>query len=334
MSTHIRRGTTALSRRDLLKGLSIGAIGAGLSFGLNVQQLAAQDTEMASTVFAFYRFQVGDFEVLIINDGLVGFPPNIMVVNADEGDVTTLLQEYSLDTDFIPLPMSTVLIRNQDRAVLVDTGAGTGDFNTQSMGPNIGGLAATMSMLGISPDDVTDVILSHYHPDHVGGIALNGTAAFPNAQYYLPQMEWDFLQSEDVIEFLVPFVGFANDQLQPISSNEGQLQLFGDEDELIPGIQAVATLGHSIGHHSFLLESNGQQLMLVADSITHPVLSLHRPDWVSGLDQIPEQTVETRLHLLNRIVEEQIPIMAYHFPFPGIGNVTRDGDLYRFTPTG
>ena len=326
-------GDGFLSRRDLLKGLGVGAAGISLGVGLNIHPVAAQ-SENIDRVIAFYRFYIGDYEVTVINDGLNPFPPGFLAVNADEDDVTALLQDYHLPTNIVPFPMGTVVVNTGDRKVLLDTGAGTSSFIRENMGENTGGLHPTLAMLGVPPEEITDVVLSHYHPDHVGGLQADGSLAFPNAQHHLPQIEWDFLQSDGIVDFLVPFVDFANEQLQPVVANDGQLAFFGDEDEVVPGIQAVATLGHSIGHHSFIIESSGQQMLLTFDAITHPVFSLRSLDWVSAVDQIPDQTVETRRNLLARIVDEQLPVLAYHFPFPGIGMITRDGDSYRFIPTG
>jgi glyoxylase-like metal-dependent hydrolase (beta-lactamase superfamily II) len=333
MSTHKTSNSQGVSRRDLIKGLGIGAIGAGLGLGLNVVPVAAQSSDVMDNIFALYRFQVGEMELTVINDGIIGFPPSFLAVNAPEEDVAALMQEYSLGTEFAPLSVGIALIRNGDRLILMDTGTGTSSFAREGFGDNIGGLAPTLNLIGVSPEDITDVIFSHYHPDHLGGTSSDGNLIFPNAQHYLAQAEWDYLQSENIDEFLVPFVDFANNQLQSLVDNDGQLMFYSNEDEVVSGIQAMATFGHSAGHHSFMLESNGQQLLLPFDVFPHQILHLRHPEWFAGVDQIPDVAVATRQQLLARIADEQIPLLSFHFPFPGLGNITRDGDAYRYIPT-
>ena len=322
-----------ISRRDLVKGLGTGAIGTGLSLGLNIVPVAAQSSDVMDSVMAFYRFDVGELELTVIHDGVIGFPPSFLAVNAPEEDVVALMQKYSLGTEFAPLSVGIALVRSGDRLALMDTGSGRSVFATEFFGDNIGHLAPTLALIGVSPEDITDVIFSHYHPDHLGGTSSDGVLMFPNAQHYLPQIEWEYLQSDSIDESLVPFVDFANNQLQPLVANDGQLAFYGNENEVVSGIQAIETLGHSAGHHSFMLESNGQQLLLSFDVFAHHILHLRHPEWFAGVDQIPDVAVETRQQLLARIADEQIPILAFHFPFPGIGTITRDEPGYRYTPT-
>lgn len=322
-----------ISRRDLIKGVGIGAIGAGLGLGLNVIPVAAQSSDAMDSVIALYRLHVGEIELTVIQDGGIGFPSPFLAVNAPEEDVVALMHENSLGAEFAPLSVGIALIRSGDRLVLMDTGSGRSAFTTEFFGDNIGHLAPSLDAIGVSPEDITDVILSHYHPDHLGGTSSEGNLLFPNAQHYLPQIEWDFLQSDGIDEFLVPFVGFAHQQLEPLVANDGQLAFYGDEDELVSGIQAIETLGHSAGHHSFLLESNNQQLLLPFDVFPHHILHLRHPEWFGGVDQIPDVAVATRQQLLARAADEQLPTLSFHFPFPGVGMIARDQDAYRFIPT-
>lgn len=292
----------------------------------------AVEADSPERVLGFYRFDVGEHEITVINDGFIGLLLPSLAVNAPEEDVLALMQSYSLGTEFAPLPVGNVLIRTGDRLVLVDTGAGTSEFARGLFGDYIGGLAPTLDLLGVSPEAITDVIFSHSHLDHLGGTSSDGQLAFPNAQHYLPQLEWEDLQREDLPEFVVPLYEFARIQLQPLVANDGQLALYGDEDELVPGIQAIATLGHSAGHHALLIESGGQRLLLPFDVLGHPVLHLRHPEWFMAPDH-PEVAVETRQRLLARVADEKIPVLAHHFPFPGLGRITRDGDAYRYLPT-
>ena len=296
---------------------------------------SALDSEANSLdgVTGFYRFYVGEHEIIVINDGFIGLPLSLLAADAPEEDVLALLQAYGLDTEFATLPIGVVLIRTGDRLVLLDTGTGTSDFARDLFGDYIGGLVPTLELVGVSPDAITDVIFSHAHGDHLWGTSSDGQLVFPNAQHYLPQLEWDDLHRENFPEFAVPFIEFARNQLQPLVANEGQLAFYGDEDEMVPGIQAIATLGHSAGHHALIIESGGQQLLLPFDVLGHPILHCRHPEWFMRVDQIPDLAVLTRQHLLARAADEKIPVLVHHFPFPGLGNVVRDDDAYRYIPT-
>jgi glyoxylase-like metal-dependent hydrolase (beta-lactamase superfamily II) len=283
-------------------------------------------------VTGFYRFYVGEHEIFVINDGFIGLPLSLLAADAPEEDLLALMQAHDLDTEFAALPIGVVLIRTGDRLVLLDTGTGTSDFARDLFGDYIGGLVPTLELIGVSPEAITDVIFSHAHGDHLWGTSSDGQLVFPNAQHYLPQLEWEDLHKEDIPEFALPFYEFARNQLQPLVVNDGQLAFYGDEDELVPGIQAIATLGHSPGHHALIIESRGQQLLLPFDVLGHPILHLRHPEWYMRVDQIPHLAVATRQQLLARAADEKMPVLVHHFPFPGLGNVVRDGDAYRYIP--
>lgn len=285
------------------------------------------------SVIGFYRFQVGRHEIIVINDGFIGVQPPILAVNAPEEEVLALMKVHGLGTEFTALAIGIVLIKTDDRLVLVDDGAGTSDFARNLFGDYIGSLVPTLELIGVSQEAITDVIFSHSHADHLGGTSSDGQVAFPNAQHYLPQLEWEDLHRQDIREAALPFYDFARNQLQPLVANDGQLAFYGNEDEVVPGIRAVATLGHSAGHHSLMIESGDQTLLLPFDVLGHPVLHLRHPEWFMGPDQIPDAAVETRQQLLARAADEKIPILAHHFPFPGLGHVARLGDAYRYVPT-
>jgi glyoxylase-like metal-dependent hydrolase (beta-lactamase superfamily II) len=282
-------------------------------------------------VYGFYRFHVGEHEMIVINDGFLGVPLSLLAADAPAEEVLALMQAHGLDTEFATIPIGVVLIRTGDRLVLVDTGTGTSDFARDLFGDYIGGLLPTLELIGVSPEAITGVIFSHAHGDHLWGTSSDGQLAFLNAQHYLPQLEWEDLQREDIPEFAVPFYEFAKKQLEPLIANDGQLAFYGDEDEIVPGIQAIATPGHSAGHHALMIESSGQQLLLPFDVLGHQILHLRHPEWFMKVDQIPDVAVATRQQLLARAADEKISVLVHHFPFPGLGLITRDGDGYRYT---
>lgn len=285
-------------------------------------------------VFGFYHLQVGAHDIMVINDGFLGLPLPLLAADAPAEAVQALMRERGLGTEYATVPVGVVLVRTGDRLTLLDTGIGTSDFARQLFGDYIGGLVPTLQLIGVSPEAITDVIFSHAHGDHLWGTCADGRLVFPNARHYLPQLEWEDLGREDIPDFALPFYEFARNQLQPLVDGEGQLAFYGDEDELVPGIRAIAALGHSPGHHALMIASRGQQLLLPFDVLGHPVLQMRHPEWPMQVDQIPDLAVETRQRLLARAADEQIPVLVHHFPFPGLGLVVRDGDAYRYTATG
>lgn len=289
--------------------------------------------DLLNNVTGLYRFYVGEYEIIVINDGFIGLPLSLLAANAAEEDILALMRAYGLDTEFAPLPIGVVLIRTGDRLVLLDTGTGASEFARELFGDYIGGLMPTLKLIGVAPEAITDVIFSHAHGDHLWGTSSDGRLVFPNAQHYLPQLEWEDLHREDIPEFAVPFVEFAKNQLQPLVGTDGKLALYGDKDEVVPGIHAISTPGHSVGHHAMMIESGGQQLLLPFDVLGHPILHLRHPEWSMRVDQIQDVAVVTRQKLLAWAADEKIPLLIHHFPFPGLGNVVRDGDAYRYIPT-
>lgn len=186
----------------------------------------------------------------------------------------------------------------------------------------------------MAADDVTDVLVTHYHPDHIGMISDMQTPTFPNATYYFPQAEYDFITSGVTtgIELVDSIIQLANGLLAPISAGD-QLELFDGEAELIPGIQTIPAPGHSPGHIAVMINSNGSQMLNMVDAAIHYLTAVQHPEWHFGFDAEPDVAVESRRMILGMAADEQIPVIGYHFPFPGRGVIDRDGDGFRFIPT-
>lgn len=309
----------SLSRRNFIKGMGLGA--ASTALGVNI----LMDTPKAAaqtvpTSAAFYRTSLGDFEITVIRDAVSALPLERLVANAEAEEVNELLTANGFAAGEQPNNFKQMLVNTGDNLVLFDTG----------LGSDASQLIPTMELLGVSPADINIVAISHFHPDHIGGVAPGGEIAFPNATYVMAQAEWDVLNSDPESDF---FAG-ALATLQPLV-DAGVLEYFNTGDELVPGIESVAAMGHTPGHHGFLITSGDAGLLNTVDAIIHPVISTQRTDWHFSFDAIPDMAVETRRTLLNRIATENLLMFGYHFPFPGIGVVaaTDEENTWRFTPT-
>ena len=292
------------------------------------------DQDLLEHMYGVYRFHVGDHEIIVIYDGAIGVKLKFLAVNAPEDEVRAVLGQHGLGDGFIRLPIGNVLVRIGDRKVLLDTGTGSSELVRKVLGDYVGGLVPTLKQIGVSPEDVTDVIFSHSHLDHVGATSVDGELVFPNAQHYLPALEWEFLKHGEVPDHVAPLVDFAKRQLAPLDVDGGQLSLYGDGDELAPGIRAVSMPGHSAGHHGLEIASRGERLLLPFDVLGHFVVSLEHPEWLMAPDaEQPSIAIDTRRRFLARAADEQLAVLAHHFPFPGLGRVVRQGDVFRWVPT-
>ena len=211
--------------------------------------------------------------------------------------------------------------------MLVDTGAG-------GFAPSTGRLLQNLGAEGVACEDIDTVILTHGHPDHTGGnVDADGTLTFRNARYVMSKDEWEFWTSGEAEEKLDEHVrqvllGFAQKNLPPIRL---QLDLVDQEIEIVPGIRAVSAPGHTPGHMALAISSGGEQLLCISDVVLHPV-HLEQPEWYAAVDFAPEQVVSTRRRLLNKAAVENALVLAFHFPFPGLGHVVQKGDGWQWQP--
>lgn len=314
------------TRRSLLAGATATMAAAPYLIGLAGSASAAA-TDMPWR--AVHRFALGDMTITVIDDARAAFPAAMFAVNQPEGTPQAFLQSYGMSQEFVFPHMLVTLVETANSKVLLDTGMG--DLVFPGNEPDNGRLGAGLALIGLGPDDITDVILSHGHPDHIGGCSINGAPCFKNATYHIAPEELEFWTQKPGEEenFMNLMLGIGNAKLNPVRD---LVSPYKDGEEILPGITAVAAPGHTLGHHAFHLKSGNAQLLHIMDSAVHYLIGTEQPDWALGVEIDQSAAAASRRKLFGMAAESKIPLAGYHFPFPGIGHIIEMGDAWRFVP--
>ena len=319
---------SSLSRRTLLAGGS--ALGAAALAGALPGDRAWAKAPMASTQAPyFYRFKLGNFEGTIASDGILPLgKPDENFVGLSKQEMDKQLTDNFLPLENAVLEQNALVINTGDRLILFDTGMGS----LSIFGPTTGKLLNSLKQAGIDPKDIDAVVMTHAHIDHLGGnVADDGKSNFPNAQFYITQADHDFWTDESKVpkEFKV-FWETATKNLKPVRD---RIHFIKDGEQILPGVTAIYATGHTVGHTVFVIESAGKQLCYIGDLAHHPVLLLEKPLTEFKYDTDPKQSAQSRVKILTMLAEKRIPLLAYHFAWPGIGHVAKQGDGFRYFPS-
>lgn len=309
--------------------LGIGAAGAAMLATPQIMTRSAHATApmLGENQPDFYRFRLGDFEVTTIRDGArASDGPHPMFAGDQEADtVHELLRENRLPETRFVLGYAPTLVNTGTELVLFDTGLGAG-----SRGDGLGNTRAVLQTAGYTPEQVDVVVITHMHPDHIGGLMEEGGPAFPNARYVTGETEYDFWTApERKSGPTEQLAGMVESLVVPLAEKTSFVK---DGGAVASGITAMAAFGHTPGHMIYMIESQGRQLAITADTANHFVISLQRPDWGFRFDAIPEMAVETRKRVFGMIATDRIPFIGYHMPFPSIGFVEPLDNGFRYIP--
>jgi glyoxylase-like metal-dependent hydrolase (beta-lactamase superfamily II) len=273
-----------------------------------------------------YEFDAGPHEILVLSDGHLVLPTFLLAPGAPGEERDALLRTAALTGETYEPAANVPLIRTGSDLILFDTG-GTG------YQPQLGRLADNLAGAGIDPATITKVVLTHGHPDHIGGTVLeDGSLRFPNAAYFAGPAEWDFWNGEDVWTKLPdaqhPFAVGARRQYAAIKD---RVTMMRAGDEVVSGIRAIATPGHTTGHLSFEV-AGGEGLIIVGDVVTAPSVYFPHPDWKFGFDADHDKAIASRNSLLARASSDRTKLLGYHWPYPGVGYAERNGTAYHYVP--
>jgi glyoxylase-like metal-dependent hydrolase (beta-lactamase superfamily II) len=319
-----------ISRRSIFTSTTLAAsaiVGApSILRGISAPASAAAPI-VGTQGASFYRYKLGDFEIIALHDGEFTRPLDASFVrNAPLEAVQKTLADAFLPTDKLTISFTAVLVNTGPKLVLLDTG-----FNDNG-GPTNGKIVAAMKAAGIEPSMVDTVILSHFHGDHLQGLRNKaGQIVYPNAEIMVPEAEWAFWM-DDARMAAAPdamkgaFQGVRR-VLAPVSKDVKQ---FKWGQEIVPGITAVEASGHTPGHTAFVIASGNAKLMYVADITNTPVLFATNPEWKVMFDMDADKAVATRKRILDMAAADKLRLAFFHASFPATGFIAREGAGYRF----
>lgn len=257
-------------------------------------------------------FKIGALDAIALRDGGMSGVPNdntVLGVGRTPAEVAAVLTANNLPGDSFSLSVQPLLVRDGARVVLLDAGAGN------SFGPGAGKLPASLAAAGIQPDQITDVLISHSHGDHVIGLVnAAGALTFPHATVRMAAAEWAFMQANAEMKALVTAITPRVQTFQPGAA------------ALTPSISSVAIEGHTPGHMGYEIRSGADSLLYIGDTMHHSVISVQRPEWQVAFDTDAPTATASRQAVLERAAAGNQRIYAVHFPYPGLGRIQRKDD--------
>lgn len=299
-----------LTRRKVIQGGASATLSAALT----------------PPVWAQTTLQADDRTLNTLSDGNLVLPKSFAFGGTPPEGADEMLARYGITGDSMTPDCNVTLLRSGDRTILFDVGAG------QEFMPSAGKLLDAFDTLGVDIFDVTDVVFTHAHPDHLWGVRDDfGDLMFPDATYHMGRAEWDYWTDPNTVSTIdegrVTFAVGAQSRLELLAE---QINLFEDDQEILPGVLSRMTPGHTPGHMAFEVQLGSESIMILGDSIVNHHIAFEKPAWLSGSDQDPELGVQTRLGLLDQLSTSQMRLIGFHLPGGGLGRAERRGDGFVF----
>jgi glyoxylase-like metal-dependent hydrolase (beta-lactamase superfamily II) len=278
-----------------------------------------------------YALRIGEIDVLVVSDGVLTLPSAMLAHNADPAIRAAWLDDMFLPPDTFDWALNVVVVRSGGRTILIDTGMGV-EFPGL---PRSGRLALRLEAAGIDLASVTDVVLTHMHMDHVGGLLVDGVRdrLRPDLRVHLAAAEAEFWASPDFSHVSMP-PGFPDalrrSATRFLDEYHSKMRTFETEYEVAPGVVVRRTGGHTPGHSVVRLASGGDRLTFAGDAVF--AVGFDHPEWYNGFEHDPEEAARVRVRLLRELAATGGLLVATHLPFPSVGHVAVDGDAFRWVP--
>jgi glyoxylase-like metal-dependent hydrolase (beta-lactamase superfamily II) len=312
-----------LSRRGVLAGAAAALATPRL---LTVTGAWAQESPAPVAPLVYPR-KVGELEVAAISDGYIEFA-GLPLVNIDEQEMKAALTAAFIDPAApIRLGVTAHLVRGGGRTVLIDTGA------ADTFGTTLGRLPAALAALGVQPADVQAVLLTHMHPDHLGGLLAGDAPALPNATVHVDETDLAFWTDEaTAAQAPKDFQPFFARARATATAYGDRIQPFAGETELLPGVTSVPLPGHTVGHTGFRLAAGDDEIIVFGDTAHSSAVQFAHPEASFAFDTDPAQAAESRKRFFDMVTTNRTLVACTHLPFPGVGHVARAGDAYAWVP--
>jgi glyoxylase-like metal-dependent hydrolase (beta-lactamase superfamily II) len=319
-----------LSRREAL-------VGAAMAAAVPLLKPVAANAEGPATLHqaaSFYRYKVGDILVTVVSDGAATFPiPDNFVTNASKVQINTALEKAFRPKDKVTIAFGPLVLNTGGKVVVIDTGSGAAAY-AKTKGA-IGQFGVNSAAAGFDPKKVDTVVISHFHSDHGDGLlTADDKPVFPTAEILVPAVEWKFFMDDG--EMSRAPVGrmqtVFKDNRRVFDALSRKVTPYEWGKDVAPGLLAVETIGHTPGHTSFVLSSGNDKVFIQSDVTNNPDLFAHNPGWHASYDQLPDVAETTRRKVYDMLVAERLKVQGYHYPFPGVGNIEKDGAGYRVVP--
>jgi glyoxylase-like metal-dependent hydrolase (beta-lactamase superfamily II) len=310
-----------LSRRGVL---AAGAAAFALPKLLRPARAWAQEAAAAPLI---YPRRVGELEIAAISDGYFDFDGPLFV-NIDQAVLEDALRASYVDpAKPTRIGVTAQLVRDGDRTLLVDSG--TADF----FGPTLGRLPAALAALGVAPESVDAVLVTHLHLDHIGGLTANDAPAFPNATLHVSRADIDFWTDEGrASQAPEGMRGFFDVARATVAAYGDRVTPLTADGEVLPGATSVSLPGHTVGHAGFRLDSGDESILVFGDAANSAAVQFRHPSAGFTFDTDPVQAAETRARLFDMLATDRLLVAGTHMPFPGVGHVERSGDAYAWVP--
>jgi glyoxylase-like metal-dependent hydrolase (beta-lactamase superfamily II) len=312
-----------LTRRSLLAGTATTALLAG------AEPAAAEAPQAGKQTPGVYRYKIGSFELTALYDGIWYRPiTDKFIRNASFTEVEHALDAAYMPHDKLETPFTTLIVNTGKKLILIDTGTGG------QISPTAGMIGDNLAAAGIAPKAVDQIVISHFHPDHINGIKdKNNALIFPNAEIMVPAPEWAYWMDDANLNTAPADLKltFLN-QRRIFSDIAPRVTRFDPGKEVSPGIVPLAAPGHTPGHTVFAIHSGDQSLLVLGDTAQHPAIFARHPNWQAAFDVDGAAAVATRKTLFDRAAADRMLVTGYHFPFPACGHLVNTAGGYEHVP--